>query len=216
MLDGVRRAVFFGAHTDDEMVCAGTLRRLVRQGCAVTLYPFAPAATKDDPEGGERSLSVVYPEICESSRLIFGRETEVPTGDWMLPSKSLHARGQEIADRAFQIVEEVKPDLCLILSPEDENPAHAEVGRQCERVMRGRVPLVARCLYPWNYGLGRPNLYVTLTPEDLAVKSAVCRAYKSQEFRYNYHDLFMAAARADGLSVKAEAAERFELLRAVV
>jgi hypothetical protein len=78
------------------------------------------------------------------------------------------------------------------------------------------VPLVARCLYPWNYGLGRPNLYVTLTPEDLAVKSAVCRAYKSQEFRYNYHDLFMATARADGLSVKAEAAERFELLRAVV
>ena len=218
MLNGIKRAIFFGAHTDDEMVCAGTLRRLYHQGCNIDIVSFGPAGTKDDPDGGERALEVVVPEWMTACRLISGTTEGWNCWDesWLIPSKSLHTRGQEIADLAFHIVEEIRPDLCLILSPEDENPAHAEVGRQCERVMRGRVPYVARCLYPWNFGSGRPNLYVTLSPEDVAVKSAVCRAYKSQEWRYNYHDLFMAQARADGLSVKAEYAERFELLRAVV
>ncbi len=216
MLDGVKRAIMFAAHTDDEMVCAGTLRRLVRQGCEVHVVTFGPAAIKSDKSGGPNSVAVVLPEWHQSLNMI-GVPLENHYCPYHVgPSVTLHERGQYVADFAFNTIESIKPDLCLILSPEDENPAHAEVGRQCERVMRGRVPLVARCLYPWNYGLGRPNLYVTLTPEDLVVKSAVCRAYKSQEFRYNYHDLFMAAARADGLSVKAEAAEKFELLRAVV
>lgn len=214
MLDGVKRAVFFGAHTDDEMVCAGTLHRLVRQGCEVHVVTFGPAGTKDDPDGGPVALSVVKPEWLTANNLI--REGyEDNEDEWLMPSKSLHTRGQEIADIAFQEITQRRYDLAIVLSPEDENPAHAEVGRQCERVMRGRVPIVLRCQFPWNLSYGRRNVYVRLSPEDMDVKRKVIEAYKSQAFRYDY-SMFLDYARADGKSVKAEACETFELVRGVV
>ena len=212
MLDGVKRAVFFAAHTDDEMVCAGTLRRLVRQGCEVHVVTFGPAGTKDDPDGHLDASTVVsfeWKAACKFIGVYSHRYYK------LVPSKALHTRGQEIADIAFAAVEIIKPDLAIILSPDDENPAHAEVGRQCERVMRGRVPLVVRCQFPWNYSVGRANLYVRLSEEDLDVKRRVIEAYKSQAFRYDY-SMFLDYARGHGKSVKAEACEVFEIVRAVV
>lgn len=215
MLGGVKRAVFFGAHTDDEMVCAGTLRRLVRQGAEVHVVTFGPAGTKHDPDGSYPFQD--GPPYSEWNEAIDVIDVSGPHRKCvgLTPSKSLHSRGQEIADEAFRYVETWKPDLALILSPDDENPAHAEVGRQCERVMRGRVPLVLRCNFPWNYCYGRGNVYVKLTEEDMDVKRQVIEAYKSQAFRYDY-TMFLDLARADGKSVKCAAAERFELVRGVV
>src|SRR3989344_5165479 len=40
----IKRAVFLGAHTDDEMVAAGTLRKLVKAGCEVHVFAFSFAA----------------------------------------------------------------------------------------------------------------------------------------------------------------------------
>lgn len=217
MFNGVKRAVFFGAHTDDEMIAAGTLHRLDRSGCSIQIVSFGPAGTKEDPDGGNTSLEIVYPEWMRAGRRIVNSfPHELIDDEWVLPSKSMHTRGQEIADVAFKVVNEVRPDLCFILSPDDENPAHAEVGRQCERVMRGRVPLVVRCQFPWNYSIGRANLFVTLSPEDVQCKRDVINCYQSQLWRYRYEDMLLSYARADGLSVKAEYAEKFELLRGVV
>ena len=213
MLNGIKRAVFFGAHTDDEIVAAGTLHRLARSGCEVHVVTFGPAAIQEDRRGNHASYGVVEKEWRESMNLI-GVAQRTLLG--YVPSATLHERGQEVADEAFGYVEHHKPDLCFILSPEDENPAHAEVGRQCERVMRGRVPHVVRCQFPWNYATGRPNLFVKLEEEDLRVKKAVIDAYQSQKFRYRYSDILMNYAIADGLSLKVEAVEKFELIRAVI
>lgn len=214
MLSDVKRAVMFAAHTDDEMVCAGTLHRLARQGCEVHVVTFGPAGTQQDPDGNRTAEETVYDEWVDAMRLI-GVARPRCTLYRMTPSKSLHVRGQEVADYAFRYVNQFNPDVAFVLSPEDENPAHAEVGRQCERVMRGRVPLVLRCQFPWNLSYGRRNVYVRLSPEDLDVKRKVIEAYKSQAFRYDY-SMFLDYARADGKSVKAEACETFELVRGVV
>lgn len=215
MIFNARRVVFFGAHTDDEMVCAGTLHRLSRSGCEVTVISFSPAAIRTDRTGGMESAERVEPEWREALRLIgaAGRFCPVPCWD---PSARLHEHGQEIAQYAYDYCETEKPDLAFILSPEDENPAHAEVGRQCERVMRGRVLTVVRCQFPWNYSIGRPNLYVELGDEDLRVKRAVIDAYGSQKFRYNYADMLLSYARANGLSVKVQTSETFELIRSII
>lgn len=215
MIDRLRRVVFFGAHTDDEMICAGTLHRLVRGGVEVHVVTFAPAATKEDRTGTEQSVKVVLPEwhralsvigVPESRRLFLG----------MTPSADLHPRRQMICQWIYDYVEKHRPDAVFGLSPEDENTAHAIVGVETERVTRGRVPVTVRCHFPWNFGLGRPNLYVQLEAEDQVAKVMVINAYQSQHFRYNYQEMLVGYARADGLSVKAEAAERFEVVRAVV
>ncbi len=214
MILNAHKVVFFGAHTDDEMVCAGTLHRLAKAGVEVQVVTFSPAATESDRRGTYDSSCVVEKEWNNALDAI-----GVGCGRYyheMLPSAELVRWRQRIAQIAYDHCEEHKPDVVFTLSPEDENPAHAVVGVETERVMRGRVPTVIRCQFPWNYGIGRPNLYVTLGEEELAVKCKVIRAYQSQRFRYRYEDMLLSYARADGLSVKAEYAEKFEVIRSVV
>lgn len=214
MFNGIKTAVFFGAHTDDEMICAGTLHRLARNGVKVHVLTYAYAASQGDPSGISSALTEhVTDEFAKSMSTIGVWRSEL-TG--LYPPVSLHERGQEIANIAYGYVERHKPELCIVLSPDDENPAHAEVGRQCERVMRGRVPYVIRCQFPWNYSVGRANLFVKLDAGDVEVKRAVINCYQSQLWRYRYEEMLIAQCRADGLSVKAEYAEKFELLRGVV
>lgn len=210
-----KKAVFFGAHTDDEMVCAGTLHRLVREGCEVHVVTFAPAATIEDRQGGALASSAVVYEwnvamdaigIRDGHRLYLG----------MVPSVDLAPFSKPIRQVVFDFCEREKPDAAFILSSDDENPAHAVVGRECEAVLRGRVPWAVRCHYPWNYTIGRNNLYISLTGPDMEAKVKVIEAYKSQHFRYRYGDIFMNQVRVDGGSVKVEAAEKFELIRGVV
>lgn len=215
MLEGIKRAVFFGAHTDDEMICAGALHRLVQQGCRVWVITFGPAATRDDRLGSHLSLATVRPEWEEAMDAIGVNTTD--RGIMALtPSSELTTFSQKIGQTIYDICEDVKPDAVFTLSPEDENPAHAVVGIQTERVTRGRVPITIRCQFPWNYGIGRPNLYVKLSDTNCEAKQKVIRAYKSQHWRYNYEEMLFSFCRADGLSIKVPAAEKFELIRGVV
>ena len=217
MINGFRKVVFFGAHTDDEMICAGTLHRLCRQGCDVRVVTFAPAATWRDRRGEEASLAIVRPEWHRALDLI-GVPNDLDHRRFLelTPSADFQPFRQRICQTVYDVCEGVRPDAAFTLSPEDENTAHAIVGIETERVTRGRVPTTIRCHFPWNFGLGRPNLYVTLDGSDLSAKEQVIGAYLSQEFRYNYREMLLAYARADGLSVKVTAAERFEVVRAVV
>lgn len=212
MIDGLKKVLVFEAHTDDSMVCAGTLHRLAKNGCQVHVVAFGTAATKEDKEGGDYSTAIVLPEWQEAMDRIGVKNRRFC--DYQ-PSKNLHLMGEKIADVAFEYCEKWKPDAVFTLSPEDENPAHRVVGEQCERVTRGRVPIHIRYLMPWNYAIGRPNLYVKLEPDDLECKKFVIDCYKSQHHRYGYLEMLTAYDRANGLSVKTEYAERFELIRGV-
>ena len=213
MLRGFKHVVAFFAHTDDEMICAGTLHRLARSGAKVFVHTMAPAATENDREGWRESAETVRPEFLRSMVLI--KATDYKFHE-LVPSSDFASKRQEIANRVFFYCDTYKPDAAFILSPEDENPAHRVMGEECERVMRGRVPTTIRCLFPWNHGIGRPNLYVRMNDEDLAVKDAVADAYQSQKFRYSYKEIFRESAILDGRTLKCGPVERFEILRHLV
>lgn len=207
-------AVFFAAHTDDEMICAGTLFKLARQGTVVHVVTFGQAASKNDRTGAFDNKEVLD-EWHKSMEIIGVRYDNRKFLDYR-PSASLHTREQEICQYTYNYVELYRPDVCFVLSPEDENTAHKVVGEQCERVMRGRVDTVIRCQFPWNYSIGRNNLYVELDKECLAAKEKVINCYQSQHFRYDYLKMLTSYAIADGLSVKIPAAETFEVVRSIV
>lgn len=213
MLNGIKKAIFFGAHTDDEMVCAGTLHRLVRQGTELHMVAFAPAAIESDRLGGLMSIRVVEKEWYQSVKVIGAQQNSFLCHS---PSVDLSPFRQQICQYIFDLCESVKPDCVISLSPEDENTAHRIVGEECDRVIRGRVPLFIRCQYPWNFSIGKHNLFVELGSHDIESKVRVIECYQSQKFRYNYLGLFMAQATADGLSAKVGTAEKFEIVRAVV
>ncbi len=208
LFQNVKKAVFIGAHTDDEMICAGTLRKLVKSGVEVKVIAFSCAPIPD--KSLERTWDIIRLEFLQSMKSI----GVLPENRIILnyDARTLSTHHDKIRQLLYNYTVNEKPDLALILSSEDDHQDHAIVGKSAERVMKNRVPMVIRCHYPWNFiNPGRSNLFVKLTPDEFETKLAVIRAYKSQHFRYDYENLFTALTRANGLATKNELAEAFEI-----
>jgi len=208
IFDNVKKAVFVGAHTDDEMVAAGTLRKLVKSGVKVDVLAFScapiPGKSQEDTE------RILGREFAKAMRIIGASFKSYPPMDF--DPRSFSKDGDEIRQILYDYAVEEKPDIAFVLSPEDDHQSHAIVGKSAERVMKNRVPFVLRCHYPWNFiNPGRRNFFVKLTPDEFETKLTVIRAYKSQHFRYDYENLYTALARVDGLATKNELAEAFEI-----
>jgi len=214
LLNNVRTAVFIGAHTDDEMICAGTLRKLINTGTEVHVIACSFARTKNDPP--EVSKKILKREFASAMEILGVPEER----RWLLDleTRNLPQQREIIRQSVYDFVEKNHPDIAFVLSPNDDHQDHQVVGEESERVMKGRVGSVIRCQYPWNYKMFHPNLYVLLSEEEIQAKLKLIGAYQSQMFRYDYVDLFRSFARADALSIKENAAgaEKFEILRSVI
>lgn len=208
IFDNIKKAVFIGAHTDDEMVAAGTLRKLVKMGIEVQVIIFscAPIPGKKQIDA-ENILKLEFKEAMRAVGVLPGNHIVMGHDPRALPRDE-----DDIRQILYDYTVKEKPDIAFILSPEDDHQAHAVVGKSAERVMKNRVPLVLKCHYPWNFiNPGRRNFFVKLTQDEFKVKLEVIRAYKSQRFRYNYKGLYTALARVDGLVTKNKLAEAFEI-----
>lgn len=208
LFKNVKKAVFIGAHTDDEMICAGTLRKLVKSGVEVKVIAFSYAPIPD--KSSAEVKKILSSEFSLSKKAI----GILPENGWVLDfeARTLPTHHDKIRQFLFNFTVTEKPDLAFVLSPEDDHQDHAVLGKSAERVMKNRVPMVIRCHYPWNFiNPGRSNLFVKLTPDEFEAKLAVIRAYKSQHFRYAYENLFTSLTRVNGLATKNELAEAFEI-----
>ena len=208
LFKNIKKAVFIGAHTDDEMICAGTLRKLVKAGAEVKVIAFSCAPIPG--ETAERTKNILYGEFAKAMDAI-----GVPPRDWKIMDfdpRTLPSHEDEIRQLLYDFSLTEKPDLALVLSPGDDHQDHALVGKSAERVMKNRVPFIIRCHYPWNFiNPGSCNLFVNLTSDEYEAKLNVIRAYKSQHFRYDYENLFSALALVNGLATKGQLAEAFEI-----
>ncbi|KKQ91631.1 MAG: hypothetical protein UT16_C0011G0001 [Candidatus Azambacteria bacterium GW2011_GWA2_39_10] len=202
----VKKAVFIGAHTDDEIICAGTLRKLVKNGVEVKVIAFSCAPIPG--ASFEKTQEILCSEFSKSMEVIGVLQGKVLN----YGARMLSTHHDKIRQFLYDFTVDEKPDLAFILSSEDDHQDHSIVGKSAERVMKNRVPFVIRCHYPWNFiNPGRSNLFVKLSLDEFEVKRAVIRAYQSQHFRYDYENLFTALTRANGLATKNELAEAFEI-----
>ncbi len=208
LFENIRKAVFIGAHTDDEMICAGTLRKLVKIGVEVKVIAFSCAPIPGVPF--KKTREILCLEFLQSMKSI----GVLPKNRRILDydARTLPTYHDKIRQYLYDFTVYEKPDLAFILSPEDDHQAHAILGKSAERVMKNRVPMVIRCHYPWNFiNPGRCNFFVKIAPDEFETKLAVIRAYKSQHFRYDYENLFTSLTRVNGLATKNEFAEAFEI-----
>ncbi|MFH1197510.1 MAG: PIG-L family deacetylase [bacterium] len=208
IFDNVKKAVFIGAHTDDEMVAAGTLRKLVKSGIKVDVLAFSCAPIPKKSQ--EEAEKILKREFAKAMKAIGASFESYSLMDF--DPRSFSKDEDEIRQILYDYIVKEKPDIAFVLSPEDDHQSHAIVGKSAERVMKNRVPFVLRCHYPWNFiNPGRRNFFVKLAQDEFETKLAVIRAYKSQHFRYDYENLYTALARVDGLATKNELAEAFEI-----
>ncbi len=200
MFEGIKTALFVGAHADDEIVCAGTLRKLVKAGVDVNILTFGPSRTEKGTDCPKSERDASLAAIGASSFAYLNYHSD-----------HLSDLASEIRDYLYNYAR--WPDIAFILSPNDDHPSHACVARECERTMKNAVPRIVRCQFPWNYQSLQPNLFVELTPDELQTKRDCIKAYGSQLWRYDYEQMLAAYCLADGLAVKQGPTEKFEILR---
>ena len=213
LFQNVKKAVFVGAHTDDEIICAGTLRKLIKSGIEVKVIAFSCAPIPG--ESPEKTKEILSSEFSRSMEAI----GVLPKNGRILDydARTLPTHHDEIRQFLYDFTLAEKPDIAFVLSSEDDHQDHAILGKSAERVMKNRVPMVVRCHYPWNFiNPGRSNFFVKLTPDEFETKLAVIRAYKSQHFRYDYENLFTSLTRVSGLATKNELAEAFEIAYLII
>ncbi|MBX4211204.1 MAG: PIG-L family deacetylase [Candidatus Yanofskybacteria bacterium] len=208
----VKKVVFVGAHTDDEMVAAGTLRKLANAGVEIKVLVFSYAAIPGMIRS--QAVEILQKEFSASMEAIgvHRRNCEVVG----LDPGTLPKHQDEVRQKIFDFTERESPELAFILSEGDDHQDHATVGNMCQIVMRRRVPNLIRCHFPWNFIVGPQNLIVPLTPEELGVKLTVIRAYRSQHFRYEFEPIFNHQTALTGFSTKNPPAEGFEIIRLTV
>jgi hypothetical protein len=203
----LKTALFVAAHTDDQVAAAGTLCKLRKQGVVLHDITFSYAR----PEGGD-DRETVRKEYEEAMDLLgVERRTVLDFG-----CDDLAEKAPVIRQYLYEYVRAHEIDAAFILSSTDDHQSHAAVGKESERVMKNAVPLILRCHFPWSYRAGNADVIVPLTDDELACKIGLINTFRSQGFRYRYGDLFEHQAKADGLAVKVAAAEKFELVRAVL
>lgn len=202
-----KKAVFVGAHTDDEIVAAGTLRKLVKAGWEVNVLTFSCAAIPNTVR--EDAIKILRSEFLSSMKIIGVENFKVlDFNPGVLPEDQT-----KIRQALFDFIARVKPDLAFILSHEDDHQDHSFLGKACEAVMKNRVHNILRCHFPWNFVSGQRNFFVSLEDDEFNAKLDVIRAYRSQHFRYDFESILASQARLDGYVTKSGPMESFEVVR---
>ena len=203
----IKKVVFVGAHTDDEIVAAGTLRKLVKAGCKVNVLAFSCAAIPNTVR--EEAIEVLRSEFLSSMKIIGIEDFKVLNfNPGALPEDQT-----KIRQILFDFIARVEPDLAFILSHEDDHQDHSFLGKACEAVMKNRVPNILRCHFPWNFVPGQRNFFVPLEFDEFDAKLRAINAYSSQHFRYDFKGIFANQARLDGYVTKSGPMESFEVVR---
>lgn len=188
------RILCLGAHCDDiEIGCGGTVLRLLEEhpGTSVRWVVFAST-----PERKREA------QACSEALLTRAGDARVEVHgfrDAYLPQQS-----GEVKDRFEELKGEWSPDLLLTHWSGDAHQDHRVVSELTWNTFRDHLVLEYE-IPKYDGDLGRPNLYVPLTREQLEAKvAALHEHYGSQRGRRWFdRELFAGLARLRGMECNA-------------
>ncbi len=210
MIDGWRRVLVLGPHTDDgEFGCGGTMTRLVEAGVEVRYVAFS-IATKSLPPGFPPDT--LAREVREAIAEIGLEPERLTVHDFEVRAFPEHR--QEILELLIQLWEEWQPDAVLQPSLGDIHQDHQVIAAEGLRAFKRTTVLGYEI--PWNTLNFNYQAYVALEPHHVERKVAALARYESQQHRnYANPDYIWNLARTRGINVGRELAEAFEVYRLI-
>jgi N-acetylglucosamine malate deacetylase 1 len=203
----IDRVLVLAPHTDDEMGCAGTIRRLVRGGATVR-YVALSRCEESVPAG---FASDVLEHECRASLNALGVAPE-NVAVWDFKVRYFPDRRQDILERFVKLQREFKPQLVLLPNRADIHQDHATVSLEGLRAFKHSTVLGYEL--PQNATELDTQTFVELEESDVEDKIRALGEYKSQSFRnYSSRDVIMGMARLRGMQCNARYAEAFEAIR---
>lgn len=203
-----QRVLALSPHPDDiEFGCGGLLARLIEQGAEVHSAAFSPCE-ESVPEGYPKDI--LFQEMGKAAEVFGIPETNRHTFDF--PVRRFSEHRQDILEEMVQLKQEIQPDLVLTPSTTDVHQDHEVISRESLRAFRYRTLFGYEL--PWNNIAFPAEALVTLTENQVEVKSKAIACYSSQGFRhYSQPEFFRAQASVRGVQKKQNLAEAFEVIR---
>lgn len=187
------KALFIGAHTDDEICFAGTMAKLSEAGNHVQFCAMSWCGRPD------------LKEECLASSKILG----VHLWQNNFKVREFSEQRKEIADYFYSIRDY---DVVFTHSPDDKHPDHRTVGEESRRVFTRSL---LTYLAPWN-GNENPNYFVEISPGQLEKKIAAASCYTSQAHRKYMEPNFLSSqAVYNGIKANTRYAEGYTLVKGI-
>jgi LmbE family N-acetylglucosaminyl deacetylase len=210
MIQGWRRVLVLGAHTDDgEFGCGGTMARLVEANAEVRYVAFSIAT---------RSLPEAFPpdalarEVREATVEIGLPETALTVHNFDVRTFPTHR--QEILELLVGLWEEWQPEVVFQPSLNDVHQDHQVVAAEGLRAFKRTTVLGYEI--PWNNFDFSYQAYVALEERHVERKIAALKRYESQQHRrYINPEYIRNVARTHGVNVNRDFAEVFQVYRIV-
>jgi LmbE family N-acetylglucosaminyl deacetylase len=197
-----------GPHPDDEIGCAGLIRRLADAGYDIHHYFFSDCA--------ETNRQTHFPTEqllceCELSRDILG----IPSDSrfrFNYPVRHFLEHRQAILEDLITIRNTLHPKLVLVPNSFDIHQDHNVVYKEAVRAFKHSTILGYEL--PWNTLEMSHDCFISLSDEQVEAKMGALESYKSQAGRiYANIEFFLALLRMRGVQSNTKYAECFEVVR---
>ena len=207
MIESFRRALFLGAHPDDEFGCAGTLARLTAAGADVDVVTFSTCADLI-PDGF--SAADLIAEWQAATALLGIDPDRLSLHD--VPNRFFPTHRQQVLDVLIDIRDRGY-DLVLVPAGSDVHQDHATVSQEAVRALKHSTILG----YELPMNTVRASCfpaYVRLEEEHVELKLRHAATYRSQAHRIYFDPAFIrGVATVRGVQAGVKAAEAFEVVR---
>ncbi len=212
------RILFVGAHCDDiELFAGGLLARACFSARRVGVLVFSDHRGVLDVETAARARGE-FAENLAWLRTASGADVRDHSGE-MLPA----CDGAFQAERGalYAAMEALRDDYDLVVThaPTDTNQDHRQVAEEAARVFKAHLSLLGGEFPNNDLGGFAPQVYVSLSAQELDAKVRMVGRYRSQDFGgrpYLDAELVRALARLRGSQIREPAAEAFTVVGRLV
>jgi len=198
-----KKTLILSAHPDDiELGMGGTLNKLDKKLVKIVIFSDTVNVNGTTIED-ELANSMKYYDVAYTVR------HDIINMNFVNQEK-------EIKQIMFDLKNEFIPDVVFSTSPRSTNPDHRIVGESVKSVFMEQSVMFFETVRA-DYA-HMPQLYVELTPMDLAIKLKCIGYYDTQLKKRSYLDLDLvkSQARFRGSQVSKTNAEAFEVYRIIV
>ena len=187
--------VCLGAHSDDiEIGAGGLLARLANSFSSMRVYWIVFSGDKNRQFESRRA-----------ARLFCGEEADIEFHFLEFRDGYLPYEGARPKEELHALSESVRPDLVLTHCLEDQHQDHRHVAEITWNIFRNNLILEYE-IPKYESDLGHPNLYVTLSEEEMQAKvDTLLQSFVTQREKHWFTpETFRALARLRGLQAGRE------------
>lgn len=205
------RILVLAPHTDDgEFGCGGTITKFIELGAEVYYAAFS-LCEESLPEGWPKDT---LEKELRSATAVWG----IPSANLLIyryPVRRFSQHRQDILEDLVALQQRLTPTIVFMPSFNDLHQDHHIIAQEGMRAFKKTTILAYEM--PWNNITFSTQLFIKLEEKHVNTKLAALNKYKSQGAKSYANERFVRSlAHTRGVSIDAEYAEAFEVVRWVI